>query len=197
MKISGFSLQSSLTTYLAMSILLIHMLMATAHMVYIIVQRHTSGSWSTVGELIALSQNSRPAFSVLPNTGGGIQCLKTYTKVAKIRVVRCPDSSVDDDDAERIELLFDDSSISDSALGDGKRTFEGPGNELRGLRKSRLFHPATWPRPHVHTEQVGSIRENNWPLPSSTERLVPDSDFGTGLAERAVATRVQFDSRYS
>jgi hypothetical protein len=197
MKISGFSLQSSLATYLAMSVLLIHMFMATAHTIYIIVQRHTSGSWSTVGELIALSQNSRPAFSVLPNTGGGIQRLKTYAKVAKIRVIRCPDSSVDNDDAERIELLFDDSSVSDSALEDSKRSFREPGNELRRLRKSRLFHPATWPRPHIYTEQVGSISENNWPLPSSTERLVPDSDLGTGLAERAIATRVQFDSQYS
>ncbi|KAL4816690.1 hypothetical protein BDW67DRAFT_175314 [Aspergillus spinulosporus] len=197
MKISGFSMQSSLATYLAMSVLLIHMLMATAHTAYNIVQRHTSGSWSTVGELIALSQNSRLAFSVLPNTGGGIHCLKTYAKAAKIRVVRCPDSSVDDNNDERIELLFDHSSIPDSALRDGKLTVKQPGNELRRLRRSRLFHPATWPRLLVHTEQVGSISEDNWPLPSSTERLVPDSNFGTGLAERAVATRVQFDSRYS
>ncbi|KAL4733966.1 hypothetical protein BDV11DRAFT_209790 [Aspergillus similis] len=187
MKISGFSMQSSLATYLAMSVLLIHMLMATAHTVYIIVQRHTSGSWSTVGELIALSQNSRPAFSVLPNTGG----------VAKVRVVRCPDSSVDDNGDERIELLFDHSSVSDSVLADSKRTYKGPGSELRRLRKSRLFHPATWPRPHAYTGQVGSISEENWLLPGSMERLVPGSDFGRGLSERTMATRVQFDSRYS
>ncbi|KAL6229289.1 hypothetical protein BDW75DRAFT_249903 [Aspergillus navahoensis] len=195
MKISGFSMQSSLAMYLAMCVLLVHMLMAAVHTVYVVLQRHTSGSWSTVSELIALSQNSRPAFSVLPNTGGGIQCLKTYAQVAKIRVVRSPDLSVDDDG--RIELLFDHSPVSDSGLGNGKRTSRGPGSELRRLRDSRLFHPATWPRAQAHAGKVGSLSEHNQPLPGSMERLVEDLDLDSGVAERATATRVQFDTRYS
>ncbi|KAL4867473.1 hypothetical protein BDV12DRAFT_209847 [Aspergillus spectabilis] len=82
MKISGFSLQTSLASFLAMSVHFTHMTMATVHIIY----------------------NSRPALEALSNTGGGIKRSRTYAQVAKIRVIRPSDSS----DQGRIELLFDD-----------------------------------------------------------------------------------------
>ncbi|RMZ91414.1 hypothetical protein DV736_g1338, partial [Chaetothyriales sp. CBS 134916] len=88
MAISGFSLQLSLSGILAMVVLLTHILMATADMVWILINRHTSHSWSTVSELIALAQNSQPAFDVLANTSSGIKCSSTFSRLAKIRVVR-------------------------------------------------------------------------------------------------------------
>ncbi|KAL2832904.1 hypothetical protein BDW59DRAFT_180515 [Aspergillus cavernicola] len=120
MEISGFSMQSSLASFLAMSVLLVHMVMATVHIIYVILKRHTSGSWSTVGELIALSQNSQPAFETLANTGGGIQCSKTYAQVAKIRVRMTPSSS----NQGHIELLFNEPSASES------HQHNPPGREL-------------------------------------------------------------------
>ncbi|KAI9035518.1 uncharacterized protein KD926_003416 [Aspergillus affinis] len=47
MKISSFSMQNFLASFLPMSALLIHVF-------YVVRNRHTSGSWSTVGELVAL-----------------------------------------------------------------------------------------------------------------------------------------------
>ncbi|KAL4923594.1 uncharacterized protein BDV17DRAFT_234775 [Aspergillus undulatus] len=181
LQISGFSLQSSLATYLAMSVLLIHMLMATIHIIYVLIKRHTSGSWSTVGELIALSQNSQPAFDVLPNTGGGIKRSRTYAQVAKIRALAS--SLAPKEAGGRIELLFD--GPLDPLGSECERT--GPGRELRRLRNSLLRHPATWPR---HRTQDGD--QDGWGLSGSTERLVP----GFLQGGRETASQVRLDNRY-
>ncbi|KAL4952514.1 hypothetical protein BDW69DRAFT_167595 [Aspergillus filifer] len=196
MSISGFSMQRSLAMYLAMSVLLIHMLMASIHMVYVFVKRHTSGSWSTVGELIALSQNSQPAFDVLPNTGAGIKRARTYAQVAKIRAL--PDSTGVEGQGqgqERIELLFEGSPEVDNHNVSRAFGSRGPGRELKRLKNS-LLHPATWPRHHGRAqpggqEGNGNWDGNGWELSRSTERLVPG--FGHG---RETASRVQLDNRY-
>lgn len=109
MKISGFSLQRSLAVYLAMSVLLTHLLMATAHIIYVVRYRRTSKSWRSIAEIIALSQNSPPAFDILANTGGGIKNCKTFLQMAKIRVR----STADLPNHEHIELVFEDSSFPD------------------------------------------------------------------------------------
>ncbi|KAL4908491.1 hypothetical protein BDW74DRAFT_175176 [Aspergillus multicolor] len=206
MQISGFSFQASLATYLSMSVLLIHMVMAALHTGYIVVQRHTSGSWSTVGELVALAQNSQPAFNVLANTGGGIKRSRTYAQVARIRVVRRPGKDSDDEQPERIELLFDDPGPLVKSLDAGsEQHMQQPGSELRRLRNTRLFHPATWPRPdiHIRTQDSGPRDSRNWPLPGSTERLVSDGDAENGGIKRAeemrarVVAKVLSDTRYS
>ncbi|RDW65733.1 uncharacterized protein DSM5745_09472 [Aspergillus mulundensis] len=193
MQISGFSLQASLATYLSMTVLLIHMVMAALHTFYIVIQRHTSGSWSTVGELIALAQNSQPALNALPNTGGGIKRSRTYAQVARIRVVspRSPESTSSSDSEKRIELLFGDSL----PCKDARSRVEHPnGSKLRRLRDSRFLHPATWPRPDTHSCIRGP---GDWPLPGSMERLVPGGaeDEETAGAVTAVA-KVLLDRRY-
>ncbi|KAL4938066.1 hypothetical protein BDV06DRAFT_226363 [Aspergillus oleicola] len=184
MTISGFSMQRSLATYLAMSVLLIHMGMATVHIIYVLVKRHTSGSWSTVGELIALSQNSQPVFDALPNTGAGIKRARTYAQVAKIRALSASTSHPKELGQRRIELLFD--GPPDSEPPDCEH--RGPGRELRRLRNS-LLHPATWPK---HRGQPGDMDGDGWGLSGSTERLVP----GYGFGGRETASRVQLDNRY-
>ncbi|KAL4790935.1 hypothetical protein BDV19DRAFT_371384 [Aspergillus venezuelensis] len=196
MSISGFSMQRSLATYLAMSVLLIHMLMATIHILYVLVKRHTSGSWSTVGELIALSQNSQPAFDALPNTGAGIKRARTYAQVAKIRALSGSMGGKEQGKGqERIELLFDGAPEGDNDNGSRGFGHTGPGRELKRLRNS-LLHPATWPRHHYHGRgqsryQDGSNDGNGWELSGSTERLVPGLGYG-----REAASRVQLDNRY-
>lgn len=109
MKISGFSLQQSLAVYLSMSVLLTHLLMATAHIIYVVRYRRTSKSWESVAEIIALSQNSPPAFDILANTGGGIKSCKTFLQMAKIRVR----STADLPNHEHVELVFENSNFPD------------------------------------------------------------------------------------
>ncbi|KAI9367165.1 hypothetical protein BJX61DRAFT_547755 [Aspergillus egyptiacus] len=136
MKISGFSLQRSLASFLAMPVLLIHMAMATAHIIYMVLKRHTSGSWDTIGELIALSQNSQPAFDVLANTGAGIKHSKTYAQPAKIRVIKTSASQ-----QGRIELLFEGNPSVPKC-----RQHPASGLEFDDVRASLLRHPITWPK---------------------------------------------------
>ncbi|KAL2846346.1 hypothetical protein BJX68DRAFT_268810 [Aspergillus pseudodeflectus] len=178
MKISGFSMQSSLATYLSMSVLLVHMVMATIHIIFLLVKRHTSGSWSTVGELIALAQNSPPAYEALANTGAGIQHSKTYSHVARIRTIRDAGSA----EAKRIELQFEEPPASVGTESDN------PGRELHTLRDTLLRHPATWPK---HRARYGGGDGDAWGSTGSREHLVP------GLTEPGrEAGRVQLDSRY-
>lgn len=125
MQISGFSFKASLATYLAMSVLLTHLLMATAHVIYVICRRHTSRSWGSVAELIALSQTSKPAFDVLGNTSGGIESCKTFLQMAKIRVKKTLNIPNHEHlgHHEHVELLFLDSldhqrDVSELELGE-------------------------------------------------------------------------------
>ncbi|KAL3466883.1 hypothetical protein BJX64DRAFT_301326 [Aspergillus heterothallicus] len=173
MEISGFSMQSSLPTYLAMSVLLVHMIMAMAHITFLLLKRHTSGSWSTIGELIALSQNSPPAYKALANTGAGIEHSRTYSHVARIRVKEESESS----EHERIELLFDESSLSSTEVGHANS-----GRELHILSASLLRHPATWPKYRTRHEDA-------WGSSESRENLV----FGAAPEEDQEKNFQQFE----
>lgn len=133
MKISGFSIQSSLASYLTLPILLMHIMLAVIHMVLVIYRRHTSGSWKSLGEMIALAQNSQPAPIVLENTGAGIRSAKTYARVAKVRIRKAAP-----EDRGHVELLFDD-------LVQGTDQPNSAEQELIELQTPILRHPATWP----------------------------------------------------
>ncbi|PYI23886.1 hypothetical protein BO99DRAFT_375586 [Aspergillus violaceofuscus CBS 115571] len=165
MEISGFSLQHSLAGTLAMSVLFAHMAIATGHIIYLILKRHTSGSWSSVGELIALAQNSPPASGVLTNTGGGIRSSKTYAHLARIRVARASDPC----GQGRIVLVFDGHAPSE-ICGDSS------GTELVGLHTSLLYHSSTRQNEHHTGRNTSSSTEDSiWGLSHSTEGLVSES----------------------
>ncbi|KAI3199016.1 hypothetical protein CBS147311_6100 [Penicillium roqueforti] len=133
MEITGFSIQRSLAAYLAMSVLVTHLLMATAHIAYIIRTRCTSSSWGSVAQIIALSQNSPPS-DVLENTSGGIKSRKTLLQMAKIRVRKIPDWP----NHEHVELLFEGSSFT----GHQRNVSE---YELGKLHENWSHRTVTWP----------------------------------------------------
>ncbi|RAH73102.1 uncharacterized protein BO66DRAFT_367623 [Aspergillus aculeatinus CBS 121060] len=165
-KISGFSLQSSLAGTLAMSVLFTHMAIAIGHIIYLILKRHTPGSCSSVGELIALAQNSPPASEVLTNTGGGIKSSKTYAHLARIRVAKASDSCGQD----RIELVFKTHTPSAELRGDSS------GTELVDLHTSLLNHSSTRQSQHHTSRNTSpSTQDSIWGLSHSTEWLVFDS----------------------
>lgn len=157
MQISGFSFKGSLAAYLAMAVLLTHLLMATAHMIYVVHKRRTSSSWGSVAELIALSQNSRPAFDVLANTSGGIESRKTFSQMAKIRVRKDPSSP---DELEHVELVFEGSSFH----GNQRSSCD---HELGELHSQLSRHSVTLPQ-HISNRLPGADMDT-WSISTSAE----------------------------
>lgn len=158
MQISGFSLQRSLAAYLAMIVLVTHLLMATAHIIYVICKRRTSSSWGSVAEIIALSQNSQPAFDVLGNTSGGIKSRKTLLQIAKIRVRKIPGSPNHD----HVELLFEDSSSPDHQRNN-------PEHEPNELHNNLSHHSLTWPQNKPRDPADSDV--DGWSMSTSVERF--------------------------
>ncbi|KAJ9500287.1 hypothetical protein H2202_004082 [Exophiala xenobiotica] len=103
MQITGYALKRSLTGALAVVVLLAHIILATGHIVFVLVKRQASNSWDSISELIALSQNSRPAYIALANTGAGINERRTYGRLARIRAT----STIDQPDNDHVELVFE------------------------------------------------------------------------------------------
>ena len=58
---------SSISDYLAVAVIVTHLVVAVSHTIWILCRRETSGCWDTVAELVPLAQNSRPALPMLSN----------------------------------------------------------------------------------------------------------------------------------
>ena len=101
---------TSSTDYLAITIILVHVLLALLHSAYCVSSGVSSSAWDSMSELLTLAQNSRPANQLFRNTSAGIQMGKTYRHKARIRVTRADTQQED----QLVELLYDD---------------EGPGSE--------------------------------------------------------------------
>ncbi|RVX67271.1 hypothetical protein B0A52_09308 [Exophiala mesophila] len=162
METSGYAMRLDLAGYLAMAVLLTHLLMAAVHTIWVLYFGHTSKSWDTVAELVALSQNSRPALVALANTGGGIRCRKTYEQMAVVRVCQEGDGSTD----ERVELLFD--------AGKQEDTLTETKEDSTGMA---LRTPSTWPR-HGEGGMLNIGNHQPHGRSSSTERLLFQSNGG-------------------
>jgi hypothetical protein len=161
MEITGFAFRHSLAGFLAMAVLLTHIAMATIHIIWVSCNKRTSRSWSTVSELVALSQNSQPAFGPLSNTGAGIHCSTTFASIAKIRVKTEPGSP----HLDRVELVFLD-PVGASEIS------RAPSQEAANSQVERQTRSSqTWPpdpsRLYASTDlELGSRS-------SSTQRLIP------------------------
>ncbi|KAL9109263.1 MAG: hypothetical protein Q9227_006018 [Pyrenula ochraceoflavens] len=106
MMITGLAFRATLAGYLATVVLLMHAVLAIGFSCWITFHKRISHSWDSISELIALSHNSQPTVGCLKNTGAGIECGKTFARVARIRVVHSP--SVERDSDEHVELVFED-----------------------------------------------------------------------------------------
>ncbi|KAL9620620.1 MAG: hypothetical protein Q9160_004874 [Pyrenula sp. 1 TL-2023] len=107
--ITGYSFRITLAGYLAMVVLLTHMVLAWTHVVWVLgFGKRTSRSWGSVAEWIALAQNGRGrgggGGGGLVNVGGGIGCVGTFVRVAKVRVR----SDGDEEGGEHVELIFEE-----------------------------------------------------------------------------------------
>ena len=106
---------SSFSDYLAITVVLIYMLIALVHTVWVLVTGVTSTSWDTVTELLALALGS-PVSNALNGSGAGIERLKTYRRMLKLRVKR-------EGGNDRLVLLVDD---EENVMNDRTNSSEGP-----------------------------------------------------------------------
>jgi len=81
----GWGMNSG-TVIFAAVILLLHVFLVAAHIPFSIASRWTSTSWSTMGELVALTMNSPPD-ERLRNTSAGVHKLRTWQQRVRIRDV--------------------------------------------------------------------------------------------------------------
>jgi len=190
MEITGFAYRASLASYLSMAVLLTHMIMALIHILWVVGRKRTSQSWSSISELLTLSQNSQPAFHALRNTGAGIHCFDSFARVAKIRVRPQPGSP----DLDHVELIFED--LGDPAGAAAPDEFDSSHAEETASRlNDRTFvhkGPGSWTFPlgqgraPLRTEFELDSRS------SSREGLIPR----VGLADEEKMDMVQINRAY-
>jgi hypothetical protein len=80
----GYGMKGSNGIYVAVAVLLIHVVFALAHVIIIMTGGWSSGAWNNPGELIALAVNSSPS-KLLQNTCAGIEDPKTWTRIVSVR----------------------------------------------------------------------------------------------------------------
>ncbi|KAI1439706.1 hypothetical protein F5Y02DRAFT_423722 [Annulohypoxylon stygium] len=84
--IQGLSYYAHLISdYLSIAVLLIHIVLALGHIVYVLRTCQSSVSWSTITELVVLAYISRPVAAALDNVSAGIECMKAYRQVVIVR----------------------------------------------------------------------------------------------------------------
>ncbi|KAK2593012.1 hypothetical protein QQS21_009302 [Conoideocrella luteorostrata] len=115
-------LARTITDYLAVAVLLIHICLVLCHSAYLIRTGKTSAAWDSIIETFALAHNSRPSDRALCNTSAGIKCMQTYRKLA---VVRATEVSMNMDEIDPLdshaELVFLEDEVS-SASPDRRST---------------------------------------------------------------------------
>lgn len=178
MSITGFALRRSLSAYLAMAVLLTHATIAIVHIIWTLFSKHTSRSWSSVSELIALAQNSSPAFGALANTAAGVKCANTFAQLAKIRVRSHPGNAQQD----HVELVFESDSNTTKRRPSGTRSSSSQQDPWSSLlvpnsnESDEVQRPRgswTWPN---DPRKLSVVQQENTELhgrSTSTERLIP------------------------
>lgn len=198
MLITGYAFRITLAGYLAMAVLLTHMTMALSHIIWVICYKRTSRNWKSISELIALSQNSRPAFGALANTGAGIEKARTFARVARIRIRPQPGSP----ERDHVELIFEDFAnsndaadvIGDRASSTSSRGTMAPTSTLKERRASSRERVSwTFPldvgRPYDRQRDVDLESRT-----SATDKLIPRAHL---VDEEKAAALVRVNQAYS
>jgi len=105
--ITGYAYKAqAITDWLAVTVLLIHLVFALGHTIYAVTTGRTSECWDTLPELLALAQQSRPSNKALKNTSAGISRIQTFKQRARVR----PST----EDIKHLEIFFDDDKCDEA-----------------------------------------------------------------------------------
>ncbi len=166
--IQGLSYQAkTVTDYMAILVLLVHILLALCHTIYVLRRRRSSAAWDSIAEILVLAHSSCPSKNALLNTSAGIQNTETFGRMAVVRAIGHTAQSQDPADISirHLELVFhedDTASESDLLLPEEDSTSQVPA-------------PASWPL--VALERSGAIstsRPQSSGSSNSSLPLLPD-----------------------
>lgn len=122
----GYAYFASTTTdYLALAVASAYILLAGAHVLWVLWPKHliSSSAWNTVTELLVLCQNSLPAVpSRLDNTSAGINHLRTHATTVKVRATKPADGL---GNARLMLVLEDDPEDKDRTVATNLRDDRG------------------------------------------------------------------------
>ncbi|KAL8870477.1 MAG: hypothetical protein Q9174_003489 [Haloplaca sp. 1 TL-2023] len=175
--ISGFSYRLTLVQKLAMVVLLVHISIATAHIIWLLWKHESSGCWDSIIELLVLAQNSDPAFSALGNTAAGIKSSRSFATRVVIRATKTPGAI----EADHLEMVYpaEEATKRDNEMVNLERDPRYPVDSHPEGR--RISHPSTWPVRRHHSE--ASANES---LDQQTSYI--ETDIGTPLIGSTTAT---------
>lgn len=195
--INGLSYRAhSVTDYLAIAVLLAHILLALGHSAHLIWRRKSSAAWDSTAEILALAHNSRPSNRALRHTSAGIQSLQTYGKIAVIRAVSGSEDGVSTSterhmDVPHPELVFED----DEYAVDG----EDSDAAWKGDFPKRSSGAATWPLSQFNGHHSRASSGQSLLLVSAGERQDDDQlseNTSIGIRRRRLLGRVMPDRLY-
>ena len=84
--VQGYGLKANgLAYYLALTIFFLHLILVILHVWYTLGRSHTSTSWSSLTDMLLLSQTSHAPENVLKNTCAGADAYKTPALQMSIR----------------------------------------------------------------------------------------------------------------
>ncbi|KAH7374146.1 hypothetical protein BKA64DRAFT_260042 [Cadophora sp. MPI-SDFR-AT-0126] len=163
MSVSGYAYQGSLAEYLAMTVLFVHIFFAIAHISWTLFHAETSDSWDSISKIITLAQNSKPTFGPLKNTGAGIDHLRTFSRLARIRATRDTEST---EEADRVQLLFEEDKKSRSSQS-YTRIRDGDKLPLFDDDQSIANVPSSYPDIESHDEENVPVTLQEFPHQAS------------------------------
>ena len=100
---AGYAYKASrITDFLSIGVLLLHLIVALGHTLYLLLTRYSSASWDTVEELIVLAHVSRTDTRDLRNTSAGIKRFSTMGLNTRVRT----SGSGAGGGEEKVELLI-------------------------------------------------------------------------------------------
>ena len=132
-------------------------------------------------EIITLTENSKPAFHALKNTGAGIKFRETFASVAKIRVRQKPGFP----ELEHVELIFGDEKV---VLSEPPKSLDRARTTSR-MSESEPTHMGrgeSWTFPLSYNRLYAQPDIEREPSPNLRERLIRRDDAAKDTKDDAI-----------
>ncbi|KAL9611931.1 MAG: hypothetical protein Q9167_003454 [Letrouitia subvulpina] len=112
--------------FISITIILVYLLIASAHLLYTLILRRSSQAWRSPDDLLALAHSSRPEPRVLSNTCAGME--NTHVKARRVKILKRNKTADGDKESgeegreyfgreeEQVQMVFVDSVPHDSTV---------------------------------------------------------------------------------
>lgn len=105
----------SVTDYLAIGLLLLHILMVLIHSACQVWRAQSSDSWESLTEPTTLLQHSEPNNGVLPNSSAGTQNLASYAVIGTVRAGHVIGDGDQAPSISNVEMVFTNTNMETSS----------------------------------------------------------------------------------